>query len=152
MMGTLHLFRSPANAKRLFEALEEAKTGRVTRYATAEEFIRVSIHDLKAGDAALMPELNLAQDILDVVGDGLIAQVQINDFDEIHRHRVAEVSLQTERLSWIRCHHALSLKLFRYIRYLRPIGLVRHYPDPLMLAPVWAMGLQPHVSIDTPHG
>lgn len=41
MMGTLHLFRSPANAKRLFEALEEAKTGRVTRYATAEEFIRL---------------------------------------------------------------------------------------------------------------
>jgi antitoxin YefM len=40
IMETLHLFRSPANAKRLFEALEEAKTGKVTRYATAEEFIR----------------------------------------------------------------------------------------------------------------
>jgi antitoxin YefM len=40
IMETLHLFRSPANAKRLFEALEEEKTGKVTRYATAEEFIR----------------------------------------------------------------------------------------------------------------
>lgn len=40
IMETLHLFRSPANAKRLFEALEEAKTGKVTRYATVEEFIK----------------------------------------------------------------------------------------------------------------
>lgn len=33
-----------------------------------------------------MPGLDLAQDVFDIVGDRLIAEVQVNDLDQVQRH------------------------------------------------------------------
>jgi len=41
-----------------------------------------------------MPDLDLAQDLLYIVGDGLCTFAGILDFDQVEDHRVAEVGLR----------------------------------------------------------
>ncbi len=42
LLELVHLLRSPANAKRLFEAIDQAKTGQVERFQSVEQFIKAN--------------------------------------------------------------------------------------------------------------